>query len=413
LAFFGGYVFGQVDAVSGTRPVIGVLRSISTALHLAPGPLATADGALDPAQAQKFKVFWEAWNLLKGEFYNRSRVDDTALTYGAVKGLVDSVDDPHTRFSPPAEFKASQDQLEGHFDGIGVQIDLKDDHIRVVAPLDGSPAEQAGIRTNDIIVAVDGQPLTAPDLDQAVKLIRGQRGTPVKITVRREGVADPLTFEIVRSEIKMEVVKSRMEGTDIGYLRIASFTAQSGVETANALRSLMDKQPRGIVLDLRSNPGGYLTAAVDISSQFLSDGVVVYQQYADGRQDELRVKPGGVATSVPVAILVNKGSASASEIVAGALRDSGRAVLVGEQTFGKGSVQTVHRLSDGSGMRLTTAVWLTPNKSGIDKTGLAPDIPLALEPGQRITPESDPQLQAAVTYLHSSAAAALRPGGNG
>jgi carboxyl-terminal processing protease len=403
-AFFGGYLLGQVDAINGKRRAIDLALQAAATVGLYPqSTVGATEAALGPTDREQFRIFWEAWSLVSREFYNRAAIDPQKLTYGAVKGMVESLGDPYTAFSTPRDKELSDASLRGSFDGVGVQVDLRDGQLRVVAPIEGSPAEQAGIRAGDVIVRVDDRDVKNLDINVIVPMIRGPRGSTVRLTVTRTGEAGPLEFSMARAEIKIENVRSRMIGDDVGYVRIASFSATSGADTTAALTRLLASSPHGIVLDLRSNPGGYLTAAVDVSSQFMNDGVVLYQQAAGGDRQEYRSKSGGQATALPIAVLIDRGSASASEIVAAALQDNGRAVLVGEKSYGKGSVQTDHRLSDRSGLRVTSAIWLTPNGRPLEQQGLNPDLAVA-------TPQDgaggvDVQLDAAVRYLRGGATA--------
>jgi carboxyl-terminal processing protease len=453
-AFFGGYLLGQVDAMNGRRRAVDLALQAAAMVGLHPrSTVGAADAALGPTDREQFRIFWEAWSLVSREFYNRAAIDPQKLTYGAVKGMVESLGDPYTAFSTPRDKELTDSSLRGTFDGVGVQIDRRDGELRVVAPIEGSPAEKAGLRAGDVIVRVDDREIkdlelneivalirgprgttvrltvtragkAGPiefsmaraeivrvddreikdlELNEIVALIRGPRGTTVRLTVTRAGKAGPIEFSMARAEIKLENVRSRMIGDDVGYVRIATFSATSGADTTAALGRLLASSPQGIVLDLRANPGGYLTAAVDVSSQFLNDGVVLYQEAAGGERQEYRSKIGGQATGLPIAVLIDRGSASASEIVAAALQENGRAVLVGEKSYGKGSVQTVHTLSDSSGLRVTSAIWLTPNGRPLDHQGLDPDLAIATPQDGAGGP--DPQLDAAVRYLRGAATA--------
>jgi carboxyl-terminal processing protease len=261
-----------------------------------------------------------------------------------------------------------------------------------------------GFRPGDIVVAVDGKSLAGKTLNDTVGLIRGQRGTPVTLTVLRQGEADPLEITVVRAEIKLKSVRSRMLDDQVGYVRISSFSASTGTEMVTAVKDLMGQNARGIVVDVRNNPGGYLSASVEAAAQFMDPGsIVLFQQSGNGDRKTYRTDGGGAAAQVPVAVLINKGSASASEILAGALRDNRHAVLVGEKSFGKGTVQNVHELSDKSGLRVTTAQWLTPSEKPIQGVGLLPDQVVELPPTATISSEAtradDAQLDAAVRSI--------------
>ena len=399
MAFVSGYLFGRAEPARGPLSFLEALQP-STAR-------ATEEGVLTSDEQQRFKVFWEAWQVVERDFYDRSQIDHQKLIYGAVKGMVDAVGDPYTVYQTPSQREISDTDLRGSFDGIGIQVDMKDNRLTVVAPIEGSPAEAAGFRPGDIVLEVDGKSLSGKTLNDTVGLIRGPRGTSVTLTVLRQGTNDPIEITVVRAEIKLKSVRVRMLDDQVGYLRISSFSASTGTEMANGVKNLVDQQARGIVVDLRNNPGGYLSTSVEASAQFVDPGtVVLYQQSGNGDRKTYRTEGGGTATQLPVVVLINKGSASASEIMAGALRDNGRAFLVGEKSFGKGTVQNVHELSDKSGLRVTTAQWLTPSEKPIQGVGLLPDQVVELPPTATISSEAtradDPQLDAAVRHLLGS-----------
>ncbi len=401
-SFAAGYLLGQVDSLSGARPLPALLRQAGLDTLAAQIPVSiSGESGLAVEDRERFETFWEAWELVNREFYLPDKLDRQQMVYGAVRGMLATLDDPATLFLDPVSGEIADADLRGSFDGIGVQVDVRDNRLTVVAPLEGSPGEKAGIKPGDIILAVDGEPVEGMTLQEAVTRIRGPRGTTVTLTIGREGESELLTFAVQRDEIKIESVRFEMLDGGVGYLRINSFGSETGAETKAALTELLKQNPRGLVLDLRSNPGGYVTAAIDVASEFVESGVVFYQQPARGEREEIRTHGGGLATTLPVVVLVDGGSASASEIVAAALRDNGRASLVGVKTFGKGTVQTVHELSDRSSMRVTIAQWLTPSGVPLHGNGLVPDqiveLPDDLEEGQ------DPQLSAAVERLNGGA----------
>ncbi|MFN8634670.1 MAG: S41 family peptidase [Chloroflexota bacterium] len=399
MAFVSGYLFGRAEPSGGPLAFLDVLQPATAR--------ATEDGVLSSDEQARFKVFWESWQVVEREFYDKSQIDHQRLIYGAIKGMVDAVGDPYTIYQTPSQRELNDTDLRGSFDGIGIQVDLKDNRLTVVAPIEGSPAEAAGFRPGDIVLEVDGKSLSGKTLNDTVGLIRGQRGTPVTLTILRPGTNDPFPITVVRAEIKLKSVRARMLDDQVGYVRISSFSASTGTEMAAAIKDLMDRQARGIVVDVRNNPGGYLSTAVESAAQFMEPGsVVLYQQSGNGERKTYRTEGGGTAAQVPVAVMINKGSASASEILAGALRDNGRAILVGEKSFGKGTVQNVHQLSDQSGLRVTTAQWLTPSEKPIHGIGLIPDRAVELPPTATISSEAtradDPQLDAAVSYILGS-----------
>jgi carboxyl-terminal processing protease len=396
MAFVSGYLFGRAEPANGPLAFLDAFQPATAR--------ATEEGVLSSDEQQRFRVFWETWQVVEREFYDKGQIDHQKLIYGAIKGMVDAVGDPYTIYQTPAQREVSDTDLRGSFDGIGIQVDMKDNRLTVVAPIEGSPAEAAGFRPGDIVLAVDGKSLSGKTLNDTVGLIRGQRGTPVTLTVMRQGTPEPVEITVVRAEIRLKSVRARMLDDQVGYLRISSFSATTGNEMAAAVKNLMEQTPRGVIVDLRNNPGGYLSASVEASAQFVNPGtVVLFQQSGNGDRKTYRTEGGGTATEVPMVVLINKGSASASEIMAGALRDNGRAFLVGEKSFGKGTVQNVHELSDKSGLRVTTAQWLTPSEAPIQGVGLAPDEVIELPPTATISSEAtrvdDAQLDAAVRHL--------------
>jgi carboxyl-terminal processing protease len=365
-------------------------------------PLFVSVASAQTAQAtdlsEKFKLFWEAWNWVDKEFYDRAALDPTKITYGAIRGMLQTLGDPHSYFIDPQEREVSETQLRGGFQGIGAYVELTaDGKVRIVAPQDGSPAQEAGIRAGDIILQVDGNSINGMNLVQAVALIRGPKGTKVSLTLQRDGEVEPISIEVSRADIKVESVQARALDHNVGYVRVSQFGQQTAKELKEAIQGLSKDNPSGIVLDLRGNPGGYLASAIDVSSLFLEDGVVLYELQSNGERQAYRVKRGNMVTTLPMAVLVDRGSASAAEIVAGALQDHQRAQLVGEKTFGKGSMQSVHALSDGSSVHVTIARWLTPKERPINGNGLVPDV--AVELPQPLEPGTDPVLDKAVEML--------------
>jgi carboxyl-terminal processing protease len=345
-----------------------------------------------------FHLLQEAWDVINQEFYGKKSLDPQVLVQGAIKGMVDSLGDQHTYFLTAQNAKIAEEDLQGSFEGIGATIEKRDNQLLIVAPIEGSPAEKAGLRAGDQIAAVDGKstgPMTTMD---AVTLIRGPAGTVVHLVVVRDGVTEPLTLDITRAKIEMSTVRTKDMDGGIAYVRITSFSEPTSQELSAALKKVLANKPKGLILDLRNNPGGYLTTSVEVASQFLKDGAVVYEEDADGKRQTLSVRRGGLATDVAMVVLVNKGSASASEIVAGAIQDAGRGPLIGEKTFGKGSVQTTHTLSDGSSVHITIAHWFTPKGRQIHEVGLQPDIAVAITEDD-IKNNRDPQLDRALQYL--------------
>ncbi|MBC8274431.1 MAG: S41 family peptidase [Chloroflexi bacterium] len=333
-----------------------------------------ADGEL-PAE---FDILSEAWQQLSRDYIDKDKLDPQKLSQGAVRGMMEALD-PYSSYADPETHKLwMTSNLEGKFEGIGAVISMKDKQLIVVSPIADSPADRAGIKAGDKILEIDGQPTSKISLTEAVFKIRGPKGSSVKLLVLHEGDSEPVEIQIVRGEITLDSVFSEMRD-DIAYIRITQFLKSTGGDLQAALKDAIGKGAKGIVLDLRNNPGGLLNASADVASQFLAMGAVAKVVDAEGMGRMVPVERGGIATHLPLIVLVNGGSASASEIVAGALQDYDRAKLAGSQTFGKGSVQVVRELSDDSALHITSYRWMTPLDRPIDGVGLTPDFALELE----------------------------------
>ncbi|HDZ83856.1 MAG TPA: S41 family peptidase, partial [Nitrospirae bacterium] len=306
-------------------------------------------------------------------------VDEKDLVYGAIKGMLNSLD-PHSSFMTPEYFKEMQIDTKGEFGGLGIQIGIKDNILTIIAPIDDTPAFKAGVKAGDKIIKIDGDSTKDITIHDAVSKLRGQKGTSVTITIVREELEKPLDIEIVRDIIKLKSVKHKIIDENIGYIKLTQFQEKTSADLRNALEEIAKKNINALILDLRNNPGGLLKAAVDVSSLFLpSEKLVVYIKGRSGDKTEFKTARGNRHFDYPMVVLVNQGSASASEIVAGAMQDWKQAVILGTQTFGKGSVQTVIPLSDGSALRLTTARYYTPKDRSIQTTGITPDIIVELK----------------------------------
>ncbi|HSE60249.1 MAG TPA: S41 family peptidase [Nitrospiraceae bacterium] len=321
---------------------------------------------------EELKVFSEVLSQVQKHYVDETKIKD--LVQGAIRGMLSTLD-PHSAYMTAEMYKEMQVETKGEFGGVGIQIGVKDNRLTVIAPIEGTPAYRAGIKAGDFITKVNNEPTKDLTLMDAVQKMRGPKGTKVNLTVQREGAADPLVFELVRDTIKIESVKSKVIDKTIGYIRLTQFQESTGRDLSKALKQLREQKTTATILDLRNNPGGLLTAAVEVSEQFVGPGkLIVYIKGRDGRKDEYISKAKDGIDDSPMIVLVNEGSASASEIVAGALQDWGRAVIVGATSFGKGSVQTILPLQDGSGLRLTTAKYYTPKGRTIQSTGITPDI---------------------------------------
>ena len=339
---------------------------------------------------EDLQIFAEVMAQVKKHYVEETETKD--LVQGAVRGMLISLD-PHSSYMTPEMYKEMQVETKGEFGGLGIQIGIKENHLIVIAPIEDTPAYAAGIQAGDYITKVNDSPTKDLTLMEAVQKMRGQKGTTCTLTIIREGITSPLIFTLTRDTIKIQSVRSRIfEGTT-GYIRITQFQESTPDDLSDALKSLKEKEIQGLILDLRNNPGGLLTAAVGVSEQFLESGkMVVSIKGRNGRQDEYLARITGETFKFPMIVLVNQGSASASEIVAAALQDWGKAVIIGKTTFGKGSVQTILPLSDGSGLRLTTAKYYTPKGKSIHSVGVKPDIevePKALTVAQVGDPKGD------------------------
>jgi carboxyl-terminal processing protease len=361
-------------------------------------PPAPAQLSADDQRA--FGVVWETLTELERDYYRPDKLNSERLAAAAAKGMVDAVGDPYTTLSSPQQSDLTAAQLRGSFEGIGVELDRRDGQLKVVSPIAGSPAERAGVRSGDVIVAVDGHDIAALTMDDISGRIRGARGTSVALGLLRDGAR--LDIVVVRDTIRVESVRSRLvEGdTPVAYVRISTFSEPTSQQLREQLGPLLAHGAQAVVLDLRGNPGGYLTSAVDVASAFIKDGVVLYQERggADATRRPYRTTGSPQAPDARIAVLIDRGSASAAEIVAAALRDNQRAVLIGEKSFGKGTVQEIHKLSDESQLRITVAQWITPAGHAVQGEGLLPDLEIAAVDGR------DAPLEAAVQYLQGSSA---------
>jgi carboxyl-terminal processing protease len=320
---------------------------------------------------EELKTFSEVLTQVQKSYVDETKVKD--LVQGAIRGMLSTLD-PHSAYMTPEMYKEMQVETKGEFGGVGIQIGVKENRLAVIAPIEGTPAHRAGVKAGDFITKVNDETTKDLTLMDAVQKMRGPRGSKVNLTIQREGTPDPLQFTLVRDTIKIESVKSKVLD-NIGYVRLTQFQESTGRDLSKVLKQFKDQKLQSTILDLRNNPGGLLTAAVEVSEQFLPGGkLVVYTKGRESKKDEWVAKGKDQMDDSPMIVLVNEGSASASEIVAGALQDYGRAVIVGTTSFGKGSVQTILPLGDGSGLRLTTAKYYTPKGRSIQSTGITPDI---------------------------------------
>ncbi len=358
-------------------------------------------------EAVDFNIFWQAWKILKEKYVDTGKVDNQKLVYGAISGLFDSLEDPNTVFMPPSDAKKFNEEISGEFSGVGMEIGRRNDQLVVISPLKDTPAERAGLKALDKILKIDDKVSIDMSVDEAVKLIRGPRGTTVVLTIQRNGWNEPKEFPIVRDIIQIPTIDFEMlalsetEGKDIAYFHLYNFYENAPfLFYQSAVKAAM-QNPKGIILDLRNNPGGYLEASVNLAGWFLKPGeLVVTEEFGSGEKEEFKANNSGFFKDMPMVILINEGSASASEILAGALRDNRGIKLIGKKSYGKGTVQELEKLNDGSSVKITVAHWLMPNGGLIEKNGIIPDYEVNLTE-EDIKADRDPQLEKAIEILKS------------
>ncbi len=352
--------------------------------------------------AEDFGVFWEAWSKIE-ESYIGGIPTTRQLTYGAVRGAIDVLGDPYTIFIEPVAREQERESLRGNFGGVGAVLELNENGEIILFPIEGNPAELAGILEGDILIAVDGQKIDqGMSIEEVADLVRGEEGTKVTLTVLHPNAIEPEEVTIVRAAILLPSVTFEILEDDptVGYIRLSRFSGESNAEMLEALEELQALGVEKLILDLRQNGGGLLDAAVEVSDQFLNEGPVVYQISKGEKEKIFEASKNTPASDIPLVVLVDNGTASAAEIVAGALQDRDRAMLIGTNTFGKGSVQVAYDLSDGSSVHVTSARWLTPNRHQIDQHGLNPDIPVDLT-DEAIAAGRDEIMEEALAYLNS------------
>lgn len=374
-------------------------QATPTAQPIADEPVAVPDG---------LQIVWEAYSILVREYVVRENIDPDAIAEAAVIGMLDSLDDRYTSYIPPSTFKIDQDGFQGNFGGIGAQVEASPDRngVIITKPLPNTPAEKAGIKAGDRILAVDGEDALGWSVLEAVNKIRGEKGTDVLLTVEHVGSLDPVDITITRDTIDdPSVTVTMVADTNYGRIRISQFTAETPREVREGVQELVDDGAKGIILDLRGNPGGLLSSTVDVASEFLTDGLVTYEVDSRGQREDWKVKRGGHFPDIPLVTLVDNFSASGSEVLTGALQDHGRTVAIGTNTFGKGSVNLLRGLSNGGGVYLTIGRWFTPNGRIIEEVGIDPDVVVEFEQssGAGSNPQTaeggDPQINAAIKQL--------------
>ena len=366
-----------------------------SAQDLLPAPKTT----IDPQDTDTlFKPFWEAWQIVH-DYYVDQPVDNEKLMQGAIRGMLEALGDKHSSYVDPFEYKKATIEVSGEYEGIGAWVNTEGDFLTISEPMPGSPAEKAGLLTGDQIIKIDGEDMTGVLPELARRKVLGPAGSTVILTILREGVENPFDVPVTRASIKVASVDSKMLEDNIAYVKVSTFGEQTDAELTKALKDLMKNKPVGLILDLRNNGGGLLDTAVKLASQFIGNGVILFEEYGDGTRVTHEALQGGLATDIPLVVLVNEFSASASEVVAGAIQDTGRGELVGVTTYGKGSVQNWIPLSGEEGaVRVTIAHWLTPKGRLIHEVGLTPDVEVTMTE-EDIKAKLDPQLDAAIKIL--------------
>ncbi len=393
ILLIGGSFFLGYAVANNQHPAI---NDVNTLTNKEAGKLESVD----------FSPFWKAWNKINEKYvatHSTTTVSDQDRVYGAIKGMVDSLGDPYTTFFPPADSAVFQSEISGNFEGVGMEVGVKNGILTVIAALKNTPAERAGVEPGDQILKIDDKNTSETNVDEAVKLIRGPKGSQVKFTILRAGKPDPLTLTMTREVINIPTINTKMRSDGVFVISLYNFSADSPNLFRNALRQFVNSKSDKLVLDLRGNPGGYLEAAVDMASWFLPTGeIVVQEDYGQGKvKDVSRSKGYDIfSKQLKMAILINGGSASASEILAGALSEHGVAKLVGQKSFGKGSVQELINLTPDTALKVTVARWLTPNGKSISEGGLTPDLEVKTTE-QDLAAGRDPQLEGAANLLNS------------
>lgn len=357
--FFVGYSIGYQ-----TRPAVDIIEVTGKSPQ-----------GNDTIKAVDFALFWDVWSRIEEKYVDKGKIDRDKLVFGAISGLVKALGDPYSEFLPPVETKQFQEDIKGAFGGIGAEIGIRKGVLTIISPLKDSPSEKAGLKAGDQVLQIDDMGTADLALNEAVAKIRGEIGTKVRLTILREGGSAPFEVTVTRDEIRIPIIKTEKKEDGIFVIQLFHFTENSGFEFRKAIQEFSASGSKKLILDLRNNPGGYLVMAVDIASWFTEPGdIIAREKFADGTEEVYRSSGFRLLSNVPTVILTNQGSASASEIVAGALRDLKGIKLVGQKTFGKGSVQELINLDRGSSLKVTIAKWLTPNGNEINDKGLEPDV---------------------------------------
>ena len=389
ILIFVAFIFGLVTGRSESKIIPNDLKSGKVTNKQAMPEFLSKD--------INFNLFWDVWDTIEKNYVHQP-TSETELLYGAMAGSVASLGDPHSVFFDPKTTHDFTEELKGSFEGIGAEIAIKNNSLTVVAPLPESPAAKAGIKSGDKVLAIDGEDTSGMSLDYAVNKIRGPKGTDVVLTISRDGLEAAKEIKITRNTIKIESVKLQFLDNNIALIKLRYFNEDTAGAFQKAVLEVINKNPKGVILDLRNDPGGFLDTAIDVASEWVDNGAVVYEKSSTGQLKEHKANGRARLKDFPTVVLINGGSASGSEIVAGALKDYKLATLVGEKSFGKGSVQSLFPLADGSSIKLTVALWLTPNENTIDGQGIEPDVKVELT-DKDFNDNKDPQLDKAIEIL--------------
>lgn len=386
IAFSAGWLFGNQKFESAKAGIFD-------------GRLLDITGNNNQSKDVDFDLFWEVWQTVKKEYVDSKTLTDKKLFYGALAGLVQATSDPYSVFMDPEEAHEFEEDLSGRFEGIGAEIGFRNDILTIMAPIEDMPAMKAGVQAGDQIYAIDGESTINLTLEEAIKKIRGPKNTQVTLTLGREKVDKPLDITITRDTVVVKSIRvTWYENDQVALIKVFNFNSDTRDLFNDAVSEILKKNPRGLILDLRNNPGGYLDTAVAMASNWVEKGTIVTEEFGDGKTIEHAALGNSPLADMPTVVLLNQGSASASEIVAGALKDYKKATLIGEKSFGKGSVQVLRDLSDGSVVKITTAKWLTPSGSYIHEQGIEPDIMIERTAEDRAA-NKDPQRDRAIQEL--------------
>jgi len=388
-SFSGGFLVGNAF------PLLNPINETPTPISIQNQSISTSNSEeLD----QLFAPFWETWNYVLDQYVDQP-VDQTIMMRGAISGMLESLGDPHTSYMDPEMFRQQNTPLQGEYEGIGAWVDVTGEYVIIISPMPGSPAEKQGLKPDDQVIAVDGEDMAGVEGNLVLRKILGEAGTDVTLTIFRSSTNETFDVTITRQKITIPSVTGEMLENNIAYVQLINFGDKTHQDLRNILKDLLRQKPVGIILDLRNNGGGYLNTAIDVASEFVKDSPIMYEEFGDGERITYKAKPNGLATEIPLVVLINEGTASASEITAGAIQDYDRGVLVGKTSYGKGSVQNWVTLQNDQGaIRVTIARWLTPDERQINEVGLTPDYEVEITE-EDIQAERDTQLEKAIELL--------------